>query len=136
MADGCPALDALEREYAAVVNQRPIPPMDFTDMEEEEICHHGDEHQMLHSDSEEEVPLGYEPLHADSDDEDEDEDEEKGAATSTPSQQEKMSVNDVQTIQNAMQQLSLPAPSWGKNLSDEQLMALIMPKPTTATNHP
>ncbi|KDO31224.1 hypothetical protein SPRG_03842 [Saprolegnia parasitica CBS 223.65] len=121
MAESCAALDALEREYAAIASQRPIPAMDFSDMMEAEkedgdACFHGNEHQMLGSDSEDEgAPMGYEPLMADSDDEDNEAREAVAAPVTNSREPEKMTANDVATIQQAMQQLSLPAPSWGKN---------------------
>ncbi|EQC33269.1 hypothetical protein SDRG_09251 [Saprolegnia diclina VS20] len=143
MAESCAALDALEREYAVVASQRPIPAMDFSDMEAEkedgDACVDGGEHEMLGSDSEDEgAPMGYEPLMADSDDEDDEAEahEEVAAPATNNREPEKMTANDVATIQQAMQQLSLPAPSWGKNLSDEDIMALLMPKAPATSYHP
>ncbi|EQC33297.1 hypothetical protein SDRG_09278 [Saprolegnia diclina VS20] len=141
MAESCAALDALEREYAVIASQRPIPAMDFSDMEAKkedgDTCVDSSEHEMLGSDSEVEgAPMGYEPLMADSDDEDDEAHEEVVAPAASSCEPEKMTANDVATIQQAMQQLSLPAPSWGKNLSDKDIMALLMPKAPATLHHP
>ncbi|OQS05903.1 diphosphomevalonate decarboxylase, partial [Thraustotheca clavata] len=125
MAEGCPALDTLEREYASVVNQRPIPPMDFSDMDEEKTASQLHDEQFVESESEDEgVPTGYEPLQNDSDDEFAD--EKDSPEVLQPKENTKLSANAMETIQKAMQSISLPAPAWGKNLSDEELVALLL----------
>ncbi|RHY02934.1 hypothetical protein DYB30_001149 [Aphanomyces astaci] len=151
---GVAALDALEREYQAVVRQKPInsvnldfvparpkPPADANDTEDggmeyddlQSICSYAAtcdddlERERLNSDDEDTQEYEYEPLREE-EWEVADGIEEKPstvkAPQSPPVNPVNFSENDKEAIKKAMQQISLPPPSWGGQLSDAQLVDL------------
>ncbi|KAG9416536.1 hypothetical protein AC1031_000936 [Aphanomyces cochlioides] len=151
MSSGVSALDALEREYEAVLRQKPIlpvnldavrqrPALDGADGEEgqefdemQSICSYAatcdDELEREHEneeDDEDGEDYEYEPLQ--NDDEDDWDKEVNEIAAADPPVIVKpidLSDNDKDAIKRAMQEITLPAPSWGKNVTDDQLVEMV-----------
>ncbi|ETW08708.1 hypothetical protein H310_01234 [Aphanomyces invadans] len=152
---GSAALDALEREYEAVVRQKPIssvnldfiparpkPSTDGNDVDDavmefddlQSICSYAAtcdddlERERENSDDEDEQDYEYEPLREE-EWEDTDGVEEKSSSAnvtlSPPVNPVNFSENDKEAIKKAMQQISLPPPSWGGQLTDTQLVDLV-----------
>ncbi|KAF0692981.1 Aste57867_16027 [Aphanomyces stellatus] len=158
-ASGCPALDALEREYEAVLRQKPITPIeldvapttrqkpapDADDMSEggqeyddlQSICSYAatcndddlEQRDRLNEDSDDENQgYEYEPLQENEwEDDDDAADDVKPVkeASSAAKKSIKMTDNDKEAIKRAMEQISLPAPTWGGKLTDAQLVELV-----------